>query len=333
MIQPDTFTPECPSLLAGEWGANHIRWQLIWGGFPNSPADTATVEEYAAWMERQMEQLDRMVPYLERYGVRIALDVHTPPGGRFPRLEGAAMRRFQYKQYQDAFVETWRTLATRYRDVDVIWAYDILNEAVEGNMPTIGDTTQIEGLLNWRALALKTSKVIREIDPYTAIIMHPEPWGSPEALAWLEPFCPTEVPNVLYTVHMYLPHAFTHQGVWETPMGLVYPGVMPDGIYWDKEQIRRSLQVVRDFAADYGVHIYIGEFGSIRWAPDNSSYRWLRDVIEVFEEEGWDWAYHAFREWHGWSVEHSTDRDDNRRTTEPTDRELLLRYWFGKNER
>jgi len=137
----------------------------------------------------------------------------------------------------------------------------------------------------------------------------------------------------LYTVHMYLPHVFTHQGVYDSPVGLVYPGVMPDGIHWDKEQVRNSLQVVRDFAADYGVHIYIGEFGSIRWAPDNSTYRWLRDVIEVMEEEGWDWAYHAFREWHGWSVEHSDDRNDNRRTTEPTNRELLLRHWFEKNER
>jgi hypothetical protein len=93
------------------------------------------------------------------------------------------------------------------------------------------------------------------------------------------------------------------------------------------------LQVVRDFASDYGVAIYIGEFGSIRWAPDNSSYRYLKDCIDVFEEEGWDWAYHAFREWDGWSVEHGSDKNDRRRSTEPTDRELLLRSWFEKNKR
>jgi len=32
----------------------------------------------------------------------------------------------------------------------------------------------------------------------------------------------------------------------------------------------------------------------------------LRDCIEVFEEYGWDWTYHAFREWQGWSVEHES---------------------------
>jgi hypothetical protein len=26
----------------------------------------------------------------------------------------------------------------------------------------------------------------------------------------------------------------------------------------------------------------------------------MRDAIELFEEAGWDWTYHAFREWQGW---------------------------------
>ena len=53
--------------------------------------------------------------------------------------------------------------------------------------------------------------------------------------------------------------------------------------------------------------------------------RYLRDCIELFEENGWDWAYHAFREWNGWSVEHGPDKQDNSRSKSPTDREQLLR--------
>ena len=115
---------------------------------------------------------------------------------------------------------------------------------------------------------------------------------------------------------------------WATPSSL--NGFVP---FDRKEQIKESLQDVRKFANDYGVSIYIGEFGSIRWAPENSTYRYLKDLIEILEEEGWDWAYHAFREWNGWSVEHSTDKNDNSRVSKPTDRELLLRYWFAKNQR
>jgi hypothetical protein len=92
-----------------------------------------------------------------------------------------------------------------------------------------------------------------------------------------------------------------------------------------------QLQPVIDFQRDYGVPIYIGEFSAIRWAPDNGAQRYLKDVIEIFEENNWSWAYHAFREWNGWSVEHTSNKDDNERSATPTDREQLLRTWFAKN--
>lgn len=38
---------------------------------------------------------------------------------------------------------------------------------------------------------------------------------------------------------------------------------------------------------------------------DAGADRYLADVIDLFEEYGWDWSYHAFREWAGWSVEHT----------------------------
>jgi len=326
MIQPDTFTPEDLKVLAGDWKANHIRWQLIWNGFPNSPADTATPEEYDAWIEKQCTQLDKMLPELKKYGVRITLDLHTPPGGRHPQEWGYAMRMFQEKQFQDAFIDIWRKLAQKYKNVKTIWSYDILNEPTETE-PTGG------GLMNWHELVLKTAKEIRKIDAAKVIIIEPAPWANPSALKGFVPFDRKVISNIVYSVHMYLPHSFTHQGVYDSETGWIYPGKMADGKFWDKAQIRESLQDVRDFANKYKVPIYIGEFSSIRWAPENSSYRYLKDCIEVFEEEGWNWAYHAFREWDGWSVEHGSDKNDHQPTVEPTDRELLLRNWFEKNKR
>ena len=98
-------------------------------------------------------------------------------------------------------------------------------------------------------------------------------------------------------------------------------------------QLEAALQPVIDFQRAHNVHIYIGEFSAIRWAPGDSACRYLRDVIEIFEEHGWDWSYHAFREWNGWSVEHGPDRNDAHPTAQPTDRQLLLREWFGKNQK
>ena len=98
-------------------------------------------------------------------------------------------------------------------------------------------------------------------------------------------------------------------------------------------QLEAALQPAVDFQRRYGVHIYIGEFSAIRWAPDGSAYRYLKDLIEIFEAHDWDWSYHAFREWDGWSVEHGSNPDDHRRSAIPTDREKLLRAWFAKNQK
>ena len=56
-------------------------------------------------------------------------------------------------------------------------------------------------------------------------------------------------------------------------------------------------------------------------------------MIDIFEAHDWDWTYHAFREWDGWSVEHGPDREDRKPSPTPTDRERLLRAWFAKNVR
>ena len=71
---------------------------------------------------------------------------------------------------------------------------------------------------------------------------------------------------------------------------------------WDKEFLRRQLQPVRDFQRKHKARIYVGEFSAVAWAEGADQY--LADCISLFEEYGWDWTYHAFREWHGWSVEH-----------------------------
>jgi endoglucanase len=91
------------------------------------------------------------------------------------------------------------------------------------------------------------------------------------------------------------------------------------------------LKQVAEFQRKYNVHIYIGEFSAIRWAPGDSAQRYLKDLIDIFEVHDWDWSYHAFREWDGWSVEHATDRNSHSRSKTPTDREQLLRSWFAKN--
>ena len=59
---------------------------------------------------------------------------------------------------------------------------------------------------------------------------------------------------------------------------------------------------MRQFQLRHGAKIYVGEFSAVAWAEGADI--WLRDILSVFGEYGWDWTYHAFREWDWWSVEH-----------------------------
>ena len=232
------------------------------------------------------------------------------------------MPLFQRKELQDEFMRAWEEIATRYKGHKAVWGYDLLNEACEGVVA--------EGVMNWHELAHETAKRIRKIDPDRAIIIEPAPWGSPDSLNWFEPF--DDIANVVYSVHMYLPHTFTHQSVYGEIEPLTYPGEI-GGKYWDKEQLKKSLAAVFNFQNDHNVHIYIGEFSAIRWAPGDSARDYLRDCIEIFEENDWDWAYHAFREWDGWSVEHTGPKGAAELAIEPTDRLKLLTDYFQKCEK
>lgn len=302
--------------LGGEWGANLVRWQLTWNGFPHSPADDGDLAAYDAWLEGALKHVDELLPVCAKLGIKVVIDIHTPPGGRNPANE---CRVFHEKRFQDDFLNWWEKIAARYNGNKTVWGYDLVNEPVEGDVA--------DGCMDWQRLATAAARSVRRHDADHAIIVEPEPWGGPEALDNLEPL---PLAGVVYSVHVYVPHTFTHQGVYDNPLGPHYPGVI-DGKQWDKDQLRRALQPVINWQRDYGVQIYIGEFSAIRWAPDDSAYRYLKDCIDLFEENGWDWSYHAFREWSGWSVEHGDDKNDTSPSKTETTRAKLLRGWFQQN--
>jgi hypothetical protein len=319
MISPN-IDAEGLRVLGGEWGANLIRWQLI---RHHRPGEVAPVDNYDTWLEGELKKLDAALPHCQQHGLYVVVDLHSPPGGKatVSSYVGSDAGLFTDRKCQDHFVEVWRKMAARYRGVRPIWGFDLANEPVEDD---VGDDCA-----DWQGLAERAARAIREIDPQRTLIVEPARWGGPEGLNELRPL---PLSNVVYSAHMYLPHAFTHQGVHGPGPALDYPGEV-DGKLWDKAALKRALQPAIDFQQRHNVHLYIGEFSAIRWAPRGSAARYLRDVIEIFEEQGWDWTYHAFREWQGWSVEHGPDKEDTRPAAMPTDRQRLLREWFARNQK
>lgn len=302
------------------WNVNCVRWQLCrnWGK-PNTDRD---LDEYDRWLESRLADLDQALVLARRRGIRVVIDLHSPPGGR---AADGTMAITQEKPYQDHFVTVWQRMAKRYAGNPAVWAYDLINEPAQ-NRPSPS------GLADWLGMQVRAARAVRAIDPTTPIMITVDGWGGPEGFAWL---APVDVPRVIYQVHMYLPHTYTHQGVkgeMPVPM-LAYPGMI-NGKHTDKEALRRFLAPVREFQRAYNAPIYAGEFSAVRWAPGAEQY--LADCIDLFEEYGWDWTYHAFREWPGWSVEHAdlpADKSHHEKAVAETARAKVLKAWFARNVR
>ncbi len=315
VMSPNTFRDEDLRVLGREWNANVIRWQITrnWGR-AGTDRDLA---EYDRWFEGKLSELDQALEGAHRYGIKVVIDLHSPPGGRY---ENHDLAIFNEISYQDHYVALWEKIARRYQGNPAVWGYDLINEPVQ-NRPSP------PGVADYLGTQVRAATAIRAIDAQVPIFIAAAEWDSAAGFRELEP---VGLSNVIYQVHMYVPGEFTHQGVGNDRTGIAYPGRI-GGVDWNKDRLRRELQPARDFQLAYNVHIYVGEFSAIRWAPGAVDY--LRDCIELFEEYGWDWTYHAYREWDGWSVEHGNNPRDHAPSAEPTDRQQLLLSWFARNEK
>ncbi len=318
MVSPDTLTESDLTVLARDWGANVIRWQLIRYG-----ADAAdnSPEKYDRWLGRQLEQLDRGLAWAAKLGVEVVVDLHSPPGGR--PISGGGYQAAIGSLWTDTnaqthFIDVWRTIAKRYRGDQRIWGFDLVNEPADENVA--------EGCDDWQTLAMRAGQAVRGMDPHRTLIVEPADWGSASGFIG---FHPLALANVVYSFHIYDPPTFTHQGVFSPSPPVAYPGQI-DGAWWDKSALARAIAPATAFAARYRVQLYVGEFSVIRWAPGGENY--LSDLIDLMESHGWDWSYHAFREWDGWSVEHGPDKNDHAPSAVPTARKQVLLKWLGKNQ-
>ncbi|MBR3086708.1 MAG: cellulase family glycosylhydrolase [Kiritimatiellae bacterium] len=266
------------------WGVTLIRYQMSSNDV--RPEGEDQVAWFDRWLAPKLDHFDSFVlPEAAKRGMKVVLDLHEAPGGRD---EANEMRMFHDERIAAHFVETWRRIAERFRGREGIYGYDLVNEPMQ--------TSEAAPGCDFWTLQKRAAEAIREIDPDTPILVECNSQDDPAAFA---SFSPLDLVNVIYEVHMYKPLAYTHQGVmWKQGELSSYPDETKG---WNKDYLRACLKPVRDFQLRHGAKIYVGEFSAVAWAPGADQY--LRDCIGLFEEYGWDWTYHAFRESGVWNVE------------------------------
>jgi aryl-phospho-beta-D-glucosidase BglC (GH1 family) len=295
------------------WNVNAVRYQLHWDDF--AAADASNRDTYFAWLNSAVAEFDALLPAFEQHNIKVILNLHTPPGAFARRDAKATHRLFTEAWAQQAFLDAWQMLATKYNGRASIIAYDMLNEPAQFNLPAAP-------LKSWQTLAQETAALIRSIEPSRTIIMTP-PYGDVRRIKQLKPL---GIPNVIYTFHFYQPFRFLHQGLLGIKFGLNYPTKKENKAYLIKQ-----LKAVQQFQKKNKARIYIGEFSAIRWAPKNGGIKYLKDIVGLFEKYKWDWTYHAFREANSWSLEHGTNRSDASKSPAPTDRLKFMQGVWRRN--
>ena len=315
VMSPKTFSEDDLKTLK-DWNVNLVRAQIS-RNFGKTGTDR-NLAEYDRWLNSVLDHYEKMFKLgHEKYGLHFVIDLHTPPGGK---LKNSDMAIFHEKIYADHFIEIWKRIAARFRGNPAVWAYDLINEPIQMK-PAPYDY--------WN-LQKAAAKAIREIDPDTPIMVESNRCDSPSTFTYLPPL---KMKDVIYQVHMYMPLSYTHQRV-EKHSGqadkLSYPSVIENRRY-DRERLRKDLNPVREFQKRHNARIYVGEFSAAAWAPGAEQY--LADCIAIFEEYGWDWSYHAFREAKVWSLEHEGESWNTLRPSADNPRKQVLLNGFRKNRK
>lgn len=290
VMSPSRAMTEEDFVTLHDWGANLLRYQMVGGPAFSYGAEThgAYLARYGAWLQNKLDHLDQVVlPMAEKYGIQVVVDLHTPPGAGGSSGNNSNALMLNDDIFKEYFVDLWRGIAARFKGRRNIYGYDLVNELNHS------------GHVRWDYWTIQSlaAEAIRAIDPDVTIIMESNGCDSHDAYRYLSPLA---MDNVIYQVHMYSPGTFTHQGVNGKTTGYVYPDAERG---WDRAYLESCFRYVREFERRHRAKIYIGEFSAIAWGE--GAENWLADWIGVMNSNRWDWSYHAFREWQGWSVEHT----------------------------
>lgn len=295
----------------GSWNVNLVRYPLL-----NYQADIHDLESYSEWLDQELLRVDQISAILKAQNIRLLLELHTPPGGYKELLPIPQHRIFSEHAAKSALIETWRKIAVRYKDDPTVWGYEFLNEPAQKYVAP--------GLKNWNKLSSILRTEIRKIDKSKKVVINPV-YGDAVRIHKLKY---QKDKKAYYSVHMYYPQSFTHQGLYDFPIGPHYPKSS-----LNKTKLRQYLKPVVEFQKKHKAKILIHEFSVVHWAPKDSAFRYLRDLVDIFETNKWHWIYHEFRGVDAWNIEQPAELEEAQNISNSANsRQGLLRLFFAKNK-
>ena len=220
-----------------------------------------------------LEYLQGVVKRIGRAGLQVILDMHAVPGAQNPDWhsdsEGEAVF-WQDKKCQEKYFGLWKKLAQTFKDNAAVAGYDIMNEPVTKEIKLLTEVFQ------------RVVEIIRREGARQTIFLEGHEWGSN-----IEFIQNIKGDNLAISIHFYQPFNFTFN--W------LPADKYPDEC-WTKEKLRSMLKNYADFAKQFNLPVFVGEFGVASRCPAcGHEFKWVEDVLAIFNEFGWHWTYWTYK--------------------------------------
>jgi aryl-phospho-beta-D-glucosidase BglC (GH1 family) len=279
----DYFFTEDDVIFIKSTGANVVRIALNYRQFERD-------DHPFHYLEDGFARLDQAVDWCAKHGLYVILDLHAVQGWQNTDWHSDNANRasffWTHSHFQDRFVALWEVLAARYKGVEAIAGYNVMNEPATGwpNGRFSSDARSKWKIIN--AVYRRVVAAIRAIDPDHIIFLEGDYYSSK--------FDGLEAPfadNLVYSSHNYTMAGFGPGA---------YPGEIR-GEHWDKARIEDVLVGHEGFkfAKKYNVPLWVGEFGSVyNGRPEETAdrYQALDDQISLFNQYGIHWTTWVYKD-------------------------------------
>lgn len=266
--------------------------------------------QYMGLVPEDLAVLKEVLSICSAEHMPVVLSMLSLPGSRWKQNNNGKddLRLWADVVFKQQAIRFWRDLAAALKGYSVIVGYNILNEPHPERLYDVLSIhidrvkqTEVQGML--AGFYRDVIAAIRVSDKETPIVLDSSAYGDPNTF---KDFIPYPDGGVLYSFHMYEPYEYTNAKI--NGERFSYPG-MVEGIYWDKTTLRRYMQNVGEFQRVNKIasnRILVGEFGGERVVAGLARY--FGDLIEIFKENRWHFAFYAFREdvWPGMDYELGT---------------------------
>lgn len=277
-------------------------------------------DHYQGLVSADVATLRRALDDANAVGLKVVLVPLSLPLLRWKQKNGDVVDQRLWQSFDNhaPAQRFWRDLATALKGHPALAGYNLINEPAPEYGTTLAEHASREDMLKWyagvqggprdlRQLYTELVASVRAVDADMPLMLDAGWYAAADAFDYWP--APLQDTKLLYSVHMYEPYAATSAPNQKRSKPYRYPAEVPFGDRserWDAARVRSYLQQPMDWAKTHGIganRMVIGEFGCMRRWPDCGAY--LRDVLDVAEQQKVHWAFYAFREdgWDGMDYE------------------------------